>query len=98
MLEMLGGSLTGLTVRTNVLVAVSEPSLTISERVAVPFWLLAGVTVTVRLAPEPPKMMLPLGTRVGLEDVPLRARLPGAVWASPTVKARGPTGVSSLVI
>src|SRR5258706_9441888 len=36
MLEMVGGSLTGLMVKRNVLVAVSEPSLTISVMVAVP--------------------------------------------------------------
>src|SRR5437879_2774570 len=54
--------------------------------------------VTVRLAPEPPKMILPLGTSVGFEEVPLRVKLPGAVWASPTVRANGPTAVSSLVV
>src|SRR4051812_27605108 len=98
MLEIAGGSFTGLTVRTNVSLAVREPSLTVTVRVAVPFWLLAGVTVTVRLEPEPPKTMFPLGTRLGFEDAPLSDRFPGGVSRSPTVNATGPTRVSSLVV
>src|SRR5207247_174308 len=53
--------------------------------VAVPVWLRAGVTVTVRLAPDPPKTMLATGTKVGLEEAPETIRLPAAVCESPTV-------------
>src|SRR5438093_1425980 len=69
--------------------AVRLPSLTVTVMLAVPVWLRAGVTVTVRLAPEPPKTMLATGTRVGLEEGPETIRLPAAVCASPTVKAMG---------
>jgi len=98
MLEMDGGSLTALTVRTNVSLAVREPSLTVTVRVAVPFWLAAGLTVRVRLAPEPPNTMFPFGTSVGFEDDPVSERSPGGVSRSPTEKAIGPAGVSSLVV
>src|SRR4029453_1038096 len=64
---------------------------------AVPFWFAAGVTVTVRLAPLTANTMLALGTRVGLDDVPLTIKLPTAVSASPTVKGIAPVAVSSLV-
>ena len=40
----LGASFTAVTVRTNVSVAVSEPSLTVTVMVEVPFWFAAGVT------------------------------------------------------
>src|SRR5205809_6826862 len=65
--------------------------------VAVPVWLRAGVTVTVRFAPEPPKTMLATGIKAGLEDVLERIRLPAAVCASPTVKAIGAVGIFWLV-
>ena len=83
----LGTSFTEVTVRTNVSVAVSEPSLTVTVMVAVPFWLAAGVMVTVRLAPLPPKTMLALGTSAVFDDEPDTVRLPAAVCASPTVNA-----------
>src|SRR2546425_397178 len=78
--------------------ALEEPSLTVTVMVAVPNWLVAGVIVTVRLEPLPPKTMLPLGTTVGLEDEPLTARLPGGVSLSPTVNGIGPVDVSSAVV
>src|SRR5688572_10350279 len=45
------------TVRSQLSVAVRAPSLTVMLIVAVPVWLLAGVTFTVRLLPLPPKMI-----------------------------------------
>src|SRR5207247_5223271 len=91
MSEMTGGELlAGVTVRTKLSLAVSEPSLTVAVIVAEPNWLLAGVTEIVRLAPEPPKTMLLLGTSVGLEEEPLRTRLDAAVSTSPIVKLMGP--------
>src|SRR6266545_4749724 len=79
-----------LTVSTKVSFALNCPSLTLTVIVAVPDWLAAGVTVTVRLAPLPPKTMLPLGTNKVLPELPLTVRLPAAVSTSPTVKLNGP--------
>src|SRR6266850_3343535 len=95
MAEIVGGSFTALTVNRNVAVAVYWPSLTLTVMVVAPFWLVAGVTVTVRLVPEPPKTMLFVGTSVGLEEPLLKIKLAAAVSASPIVKLRGPVEVSS---
>src|SRR5580765_4971739 len=98
MLEIVGAVFTvALTVSTKLLLAVRLPSLTVTVMVAVPVWLRAGVTATVRLAPEPPKTMLATGIKVGLEEVSERIRLPAAVCASPTVKAIGAVAVFWLV-
>src|SRR5438477_6488323 len=98
MLEIVGAVFAAaLTVSTKLSLALRLPSLTLTVMVAVPVWLRAGVTVTVRLAPEPPKTMLPDGTRVGLEEAPETIRLPAAVCASPTVKALGAVAVFWLV-
>src|SRR5205807_1146577 len=98
MLEMVGGVFAGaLTVNTKLSLAVRLPSLTVTVMVAVPAWLRAGVTVAVRLAPEPPKTMLAAGTKVGLEEAPETIRLPATVCASPTLKAIGAVAVFWLV-
>ena len=68
-LVKLGASLTGFTVRTNSSKPVVTPSLTVIRMAAPPFWSAAGVTVTVRSAPEPPRTMLATGTRAGSEEV-----------------------------
>ena len=76
-LPIVGGSLTGVTTRVNVLLAVApSPSVTITVIVLVPYWLRAGVTVTVRLPPLPPKTMFPTGTRFVLEELRLRPQAP----------------------
>src|SRR6266566_4240848 len=99
MLEIVGAVLAvALTVNTKLSLAVRLPSLTVTVMVAVPVWLRAGVTVTVRLAPEPPKTMLPAGTKVGLEEAPETVRLPTAVWESPTVRAIGAVAVFCVVV
>src|SRR5947208_6955575 len=98
MLEMVGVVFAvAVTVSTKLSLAVRLPSLTVTVMVAVPVWLRAGVAVTVRLAPEPPKTMLATGTKVGLEEVSERIRLPAAVCASPTVKGMGAVAVFWLV-
>ena len=94
MLEMVGGSLTAVTVTTNSSKALAAPSLTVMRMVVVPDWLGAGVTRTVRSAPEPPRATLATGTRAVFDDVRVTVRLPAAVSASPTVKP-APVGVSS---
>ena len=58
--------------------------------VADPDWPAAGVTVTVRLAPEPPSTMLETGTSVVFDDVRETSSDPAAVSASPTVNATAP--------
>src|SRR5258706_12967757 len=97
MSEMVGGSFTGATSRLKLVEAVARPSLTVSVITALPDWLAAGTTVTVRLPPDPPNMMLAFGTSVGLDDEPLTTRASGGVSVSLTLKAIGPIGVSSLV-
>src|SRR5439155_26138249 len=96
MLERVGGVLEALTVRVKLVLALREPSLTVSVIVAVPTWPLAGVTVTVRFPPLPPNTMFALGTSVGLEELAETVRLPAGVWASLTVKASGPVELPAM--
>ena len=77
---------------------VAAPSPTVRITVAVPVWPAAGVTVTVRLAALPPKVMLALGKSVGLDEEAPRVRLAAAVSTSPTVMASGPTAVPVVVV
>ena len=96
--EIVGASFTGVTVNTNVSLLLRAPSLTVTLMVALPDWFAAGITVTVRLEPLPPKTILPFGTSPGFEDVPLTTRLEAGLSASPTVKLIGPVEVSSAVV
>src|SRR5262245_61024521 len=82
---------TASTVTTKASLAVSAPSLTVTVIVLVPARLDVGVTMTVRLAPLPPKTMFPSGTRVGLDEDPDTTRLPTGVSGSPTMNPIGPT-------
>ena len=91
---MVGASFTALTVSVKVRLAEAMPSLTVTVRSAVPFWLAAGVTVSVRLPPDPPKVTFASGTSVGLEEPAVSSRLPAEVSASATVNETGP-GVES---
>ena len=50
------------------------------------------------MAPEPPKMMLPVGTREVSELVAESVRLATGVSVSPTVKGIAEEGVSSLML
>ena len=76
---------------------VSCPSLTVRVILVVPVCPGAGVIVTVRLDPLPPKTMFAFGTSVTFVEVPFTVRLAAAVSASPTVNASGPTGVPVVV-
>src|SRR5437773_184158 len=87
-----------LTVNINVTLVLFTPSLTVTAMLAVPVSLGAGLTVTVRLAPEPPNPMLPSGTNAGLDELPLKVKLPAAVSPSPTVKLSAPVEVSSSIV
>ncbi len=98
MFEIVGRSLTGVTIKSNVSVAVPPfPSETNNVMVVVPVALAAGVSVTVRLAPLPPSTMLAFGTRAGLLEVAVTVKDAAAVSRSPTVKAMAPVAVSSVV-
>ena len=54
--------------------------------------------MTVRFAPEPPKVMLVFGTRVVFEEVAVSVRFSAGVPASPTVKGISPVGVLTPVL
>jgi len=98
MAVMVGASLTAVTARVNVrLVTAAFPSVTEMVIAALPLRLAAGVILTLRLAPEPPKEIPVVGTRVVLEDEPLTVKLAAGVSTSPMVKSIV-MGVSSLVV
>ena len=59
--------------------------------------MLAGVTVTVRLAPLPPNTMFASGTSTVSLLLALNVRSATAVSSSPSVTANAPVAVSSLV-
>src|ERR1043166_8153576 len=99
MAEMVGASFTELTVRRKlVLVKPKFVSLTEIVIVAVPNWLAAGVTVTVRLLPLPPKTMLETGANRGLDDCAASERTLAGVVSSPIVNGMAAVGVSSAVV
>src|ERR1039458_4108245 len=79
----------GVTIIEKVVLAMLVPSLTVTVMGTTPVWPALGVTVTVRLLPLPPKIMLALGTRAVLAEVADNARLAAGVSRSPTVKAMG---------
>src|SRR6185503_18179903 len=86
------------TVSRKLVALVAPPSLTVRVMVTVPLCPAAGVTVTVRALPAPPKTMLPTGTSVGFVVLPLRVRLPAGVSTSLTVRDNGPTPTPTLVV
>jgi hypothetical protein len=80
----------GFTVTTKLVLVLLGPSFTVTVIVAVPVCPAAGVTVTVRLAPDPPNTILALGISTGLDDAALNCRFAAATCASPTVNGIGP--------
>ena len=94
---MAGGVFAGLgevTLSWKLLVAVDVPSLTVTVILAFPFCPAAGVMVTVRLAPEPPKTRFACGIREGFPDDPETVRLEAAVSRSPIVNGMPEIAVS----
>ena len=72
-----------LTRSRNALLAVPPfASATVIVIVLAPDWPVAGVTVTVRFPPLPPKRMLFVGASTGLEEALERTRLATAVSTS----------------
>ncbi len=94
MAVMVGGVFTAFTVNTKLVEAVSVPSLTVIVIVDVPLRPAAGVITALRPAPLPPKAILATGTNAASEEVADSVNAFGEVWASPTVKAIAPVGVS----
>ena len=96
MVESVGGSLTGVTVRRKTLVAraalVSVTMMVMSE---VPNWFVTGVSVSVRLVPEPPSERPESGRSARLVEVKLRLSSDAGVSGSKIVKASGPATPSS---
>ena len=88
----------GRTVSTKLVFVLNCPSLTLIVIVAVPVWLVAGLTVTVRFAPLPPNTMLFVGTSARFDEFALNVRLPTGVFTSPIVKLNGPVEVFTLMV
>ena len=95
---IVGGPTDALTVSTKLVLVVNVPSVTLVVIVEVPVCPVAGVTVTVRLAPLPPITTFAVGTSVVLEELPLTARIVGDNSASPTVNASALVAVPVAVL
>ena len=95
---MTGGVFTGVTVNTKESVATLVPSVTNTVMVAEPNCPAAGVNVTVRLLPLPPKTMLFVGTRVGLEEFRSNIRLPSGVSESVMMNGIAAVGTFEIVV
>ena len=81
-----------------VLAVAPPPSVTVRVTVDVPVWFGAGVSVTVRLEPLPPKKMFAFGSKVMFDDTAVTTRLVAGVSRSPTVKEIGVVGVLVRVV
>ena len=92
---MTGG---GLMLTTKLVVAHKDWSQTVKAIVVVPTWPGAGVNVTVRFVPVPPRRILVLGRRVGLEETAVTVRFVAGISASPTVKDSGDSVVPAFPI
>src|SRR5215510_6608131 len=94
-----GGSFTGLTVNTMMLLLIpAAVSTTVTVTAAVPERWGAGVRVKVRLAPLPPSTTPVAGKRLVLAETAVTMSWLVAVLESPTVKLMGPATVSSLMV
>src|SRR4051794_18755660 len=81
------------TVSTNESLALLCPSPTMMVMAEVPTWAVAGVIVTVRLAPLPANAILSIGTRDGFDEVALSVRLSRGVSRSFRTKGIAAVGV-----
>src|SRR5262249_49832513 len=89
MAETNGGVLRGRTVTKNEVLLKRPPvSVTVIVTVQTPVWAPAS-TLSVRLAPAPPNIILPTGIRPVFDEAALKTKLPGASSASPIVSATG---------
>src|SRR2546426_10004138 len=97
MVEIVGASLTAVTVSRNDWLAVNAPSLTVTVMLEVPLRLAAGAIRIVRFVPVPEKVILLTGTSVRFVEVAVRVRLLIEVSISATVRGTF-SGVSSTVV
>ncbi len=93
-----GASSTAVTVSTNDVLPLSEPSLTVTVTVPLPFCCVAGRMVSVRDAPLPPSMKLAGGRSVALSETTVTSRSPRGVSTSAMVKGSAAVAVSSSVV
>src|SRR5437016_444010 len=84
--EIVGGSLTMLTVKRKSRLALNWPSLTVKVTVALPLRFAPGVTLIVRFPPLPPRIIFWAGTKVGFEQLLVILRLSAETSASAMVK------------
>jgi len=87
----------GLTVSTNVSLALFTPSLTVTVIVAVPVCPAAGVTVTVRLDPLPPTLCV-WSAPASHWTTPCSRQVAYRVSASPIVNGIAAVGVFTVVV
>ena len=97
MLEIVGTSLTGVTVKRNDWVALSEPSLTVNVTCTLPDAFVAGVSVAVRLAPLPVMTISEFGNIDWSEELAVTIKLVTALSTSAIVKGTE-SGISSRVV
>jgi hypothetical protein len=60
--------------------------------------LLAGLIITVRFVPEPPKTIFATGTRLVFDELAVMTKLVAAVSASPIVKAKAEVELFALMV
>ena len=89
---IVGGAFAGMSTWSTIRCSVKRPPSSAMRKVIVvtPSTSGAGVMVTERDVPLPPKTMLPFGTIAGDEEVAERIRFAGGVPSSPTVNVIGP--------
>src|SRR3954468_8578667 len=97
MLEIVGRAPPGIVIAKPELAVAPPPSRTVTVITAVPVRPVAGVMLTVRLLPVPPKTMFADGTSNASEEVPLTRRVEAAVSASPIVNGIGPVDVLAVI-
>ena len=87
------------TVRRNVVRSVPpSASVTVTVTRVAPDCPGAGVSVTLRFMPDPPKTIPSSGKRLGSEVEALRVRSPAGVSASSTVKGSAPLEVPASIV
>ena len=97
MVEIVGASLTGVTVKRKDWLAVSEPSLTVIVTVELPKAFVAGVNVAVLPEPLPAKTILAFGINDWSEELAETVKLVATLSTSAIVKETA-SGVSSRVV
>src|SRR5436190_23933890 len=85
-------------VNRNEVLAEAFPSWTATEMRVEPVRFAMGVTIIVRLEPLPPKAMLVMGRRNGLDEIAESDRVPADVSGSPIVTGMEVRGVLKSVI